>query len=566
MTRTIVQIVTLDQTGDTMHRMKWPAEALAHQDPSLRVLNVNAYSSERYELGLHADLLVLFQTCDVGFLNLIEQRRKLGRKTLVEYNDNFYAPQPWSPIAKEWGSAGLHSIYEQFIKRSDGVIVTGPGLSELFAKFSVPVHILKNHMPQTPAPFDDCLKGKTPYPSFGWAGSLGHMGDLLASKPIIERVLQSVPDSIFHVMGNSAIPDVLGLAPSRIRYVPWGGMSEYFSFWESVWVGIAPMLATDYNRCRSDVKIVEMGAYGVAPVVSPLLPYEELVKELSLPTEVRHQAFSDAVVELLRSHSKRTDLAKRLHLFVSQHRVAMKAHERLELYVSFFPESQSTYPWPQGNGYFEFDGVKMTESTSASVLKNAQAKLTEKDVSAAIQILSDGLQRSPHDPDIHIALCKVLLRAKDGRFDMEFQRFLSSFPGDFRGMLLSLQRPMQLEELITSWRGVIAALRSQSEVVRRSVSRELCELMGRQLPQISGLVETAEELLLLYPYKHTLRVVVGQIREALGHNKEAAAHFEVLVRERRNFDAGGQEIATIEAGYLEALYSALTARSKGTLA
>ena len=83
--------------------MRWPAEQVAKQNPDWRILNLPFSAEERYDWGLEADLLVLIQNSDIDFLPVIEMRRKLGRKTLVEYNDNFYEPQPWSPAAAATG-------------------------------------------------------------------------------------------------------------------------------------------------------------------------------------------------------------------------------------------------------------------------------------------------------------------------------------------------------------------------------------------------------------------------------------------------------------------------------
>ena len=76
----IVQIVHLDETGDSAYRMRWPAVSLAEKGPKLQVINVTSGAKERYLLGEHADLLILFNCADIDFLTVIERRKKKGIK------------------------------------------------------------------------------------------------------------------------------------------------------------------------------------------------------------------------------------------------------------------------------------------------------------------------------------------------------------------------------------------------------------------------------------------------------------------------------------------------------
>jgi len=39
-------------------------------------------------------------------------------------------------------------------------------------------------------------------------------------------------------------------------------MDEYFKFLQTITIGLAPLIDTPYNRCRSDVKAIEYSAHG----------------------------------------------------------------------------------------------------------------------------------------------------------------------------------------------------------------------------------------------------------------------------------------------------------------
>src|SRR5262249_49860436 len=56
-------------------------------------------------------------------------------------------------------------------------------------------------------------------------------------------------------------------------FTPFGSMADYLRFLSTLDVGLAPILPTDYNRGRSDVKFLEYAAAGVAGVYADLEPY-----------------------------------------------------------------------------------------------------------------------------------------------------------------------------------------------------------------------------------------------------------------------------------------------------
>lgn len=196
MTFQIVQIVPIDATGDTIHRVVWPSEALTEREKDFAIINIDPSHKKRHELAREADLLILMQPSDISLLEIVFERKSKNIHTIVEYNDNFYEPQPWSPVAQAWSSYKTWQNYELFLMHASAVMVTGVGLQTLFKnKLGIDSYIIENHLKDVPE-FETILKKKKSK-SFGWAGSLGHIADLLSVVPVIKKVLKEVPDSIF---------------------------------------------------------------------------------------------------------------------------------------------------------------------------------------------------------------------------------------------------------------------------------------------------------------------------------------------------------------------------------
>ncbi|MDB5037829.1 MAG: hypothetical protein JWQ35_1357, partial [Bacteriovoracaceae bacterium] len=267
--RTIVQLVMIDETGDSYYRMRWPGRELSLMAPEWRVISLDASAKERFELGEKADLLILFQSHDQDLLPLISRRRAAGKKTLVEYNDHFYDSPVTSPAHEFWSSPLNWDIYERIMNDSDGVIVTGPGLKQLFSeKTKKPIFEIKNQLPDPSLiPFEELWTDPAKELRLGWGGSMGHLPDLFSFLPVIRELISEIPHLKLYLMGNDAIPNYLDISPDRFHFVPWGSMESYFQFLESLHIGFAPLLDTPYNRCRSDIKAVEMSSRGVLPIL-----------------------------------------------------------------------------------------------------------------------------------------------------------------------------------------------------------------------------------------------------------------------------------------------------------
>ena len=282
--RTILQLVHIDETGDSYYRMRWPGNELSKQVPNWRVISLDARAKERFEWALKADLLFLFQSHDYDLIPILHQRRALGRKTIVEYNDNFYDPPVTSPVFEAWSNPLIWDAYERIMNLGDALVVTGPGLKELFSKKTQkPIYELKNQLPDLKLIDFEMLWADTSREVvLGWGGSQGHLPDLFSFFPAIRTLMKEFPNLKLHMMGNAAIPNYLDLPSERFRFTEWGSMRQYFQFLEKVHLGFAPLRDTPYNRCRSDIKAVEMASRGALPILPNFLPYHEFIQNAEL--------------------------------------------------------------------------------------------------------------------------------------------------------------------------------------------------------------------------------------------------------------------------------------------
>ena len=73
----------------------------------------------------------------------------------------------------------------------------------------------------------------------------------------LRRWLDAHPDVHLAVMNNEYCQPFIRLPPERYHFQTFGSLADYLQFLERVDIGLAPMLPSGYNLCRSDVKFLE---------------------------------------------------------------------------------------------------------------------------------------------------------------------------------------------------------------------------------------------------------------------------------------------------------------------
>ncbi len=507
MGRFILSLVILDETGDSKYRLEWPMKALSRKFPDWRVENLRADSKERFTLTKEADLLFLVQSSDIDLIPIIEERKSKGLPTVVEYNDNFYEPPSWSPVAKEWGSPLLWRSYESLMEISDHIITTSDYLKSLYGSVtSKPISVIENILPAPPP--STTIKSKKP--SIGWAGSLGHMADLIS----IQRELKSLSkDFEIHLMGNESIPGVLSI--QGLHFTKWSSIERYYSFWDPIWYGVIPLKDTNYNKGRSDIKIIEMLSRGVVPVVTYSKTYMSLIDKLGLPNFKDPSEIESSIRDI--TESVRGEILKRGLEYIRNNRITES--KRIELYLNLLekiPESEI-----REAGYFETAGTPYPTSKLQELLTHSP------------QSIKEFCNNNPKNPDAFIVLLKQNLN--NPNFKSLLTDAITRFPKDLRFKIFYFER-------FGDPGNIIKFIRDSSPTERRYWQKIIVESLGKY-------PELQDQLLEVYPSDSKL---LFSIAERLRHNGEFESSHELYLR-LRSLKQADEFITTLDSAYLDAM-------------
>ena len=327
------------QHGDHVYRTAQPCRALGELE-NVTVVSASLLTPEAHTLLDDADVLVLCDVVDADFLPIIEVRRRRRHLTVYEINDHFLAPQPWNPTAYLVANLISRSLSSQLARQADCLQLTVGALARRFGHLNPRRAIFSNQLWEAPvlppmSPAAEEAAGTRV--RIGWGGSLGHREDIKWIIPVLRGTLSRHPDVTLAIMADTSLHDLFAWVPrGQFEFTPSGGIDSYRAFVASLDVGLGPLLPTEFNRCRSDVKYLEYAAGGALSIVSDLEPYRPAVRDGENGLTFTDLPGLDAAIErALARPAERIAMARTAMREVAAARVERDhARDRLAFYLS----------------------------------------------------------------------------------------------------------------------------------------------------------------------------------------------------------------------------------------
>lgn len=232
-----------------------------------------------------------------GILTQIRRYREItGAKVVLEFDD--YLPNvPTRSIYRKKISQGWVKRMRRAIEQVDWLVVSTPTLAQEYAEFHPDIRIALNGLP---ADWWGSVKGQRRVGKkmrVGWAGGNSHTGDLAEIQSVVKD-LQSELEWVF-----------MGMQPDGVvcEFHPGVPIEQYPAKLASLDLDLAvvPLELNQFNRCKSNLRLLELGACGVPTICTDIDPYQG-----SLPvTRVRNR-YQDWV-QAIRDHVADPDACSR---------------------------------------------------------------------------------------------------------------------------------------------------------------------------------------------------------------------------------------------------------------
>lgn len=304
-----------DNGGCGWYRLAQPLQTAALFDKTFEVRHVEKGDDieKIAELLLWAEVCVLPRVHDEKFFNGLAQFKALGKKIIIDWDDNFQKIDPLSPHYRDFGTVPHYADYKdgklpvwvdvndpladkkvcnvmnieankagierakKALTMADMVTTTTDVLADVFREFNPNVKVLPNCI-------DLELWKELPFQKHegvrvGWSGGYSHFEDWKILAHVLPEFLRLCPDVTLVLMGQMFKGTLENVDPKRIEYRGWCPTPAYpyVSAILDLDFAMIPLVDSDFNNCKSPIKWLEMAALGVPCVSSYCSPYAEMM-------------------------------------------------------------------------------------------------------------------------------------------------------------------------------------------------------------------------------------------------------------------------------------------------
>lgn len=260
------------------------------------------------------DVFLLSRLSDDILIDVVAGLQNRGKKVIIDYDDDLFSVSPLSPFYAELGTEEVKTVIngkEVYLWRDgentndspgakafnikentdrlaairricgavDMITVTTPELADTYSQYNKHVRVLPNCV-------DLRVWGRprfAPRPDgnvrIGWFGGSSHYEDWAMVAPAVHKILKDYPYAKLVIMGSKFDGTLKGIDPGQIEYHGWVHTQAYPYAAQllDLDMGIIPLKDTVFNRNKSAIKWIEMGAMGVPAVTSCIPPYSTVM-------------------------------------------------------------------------------------------------------------------------------------------------------------------------------------------------------------------------------------------------------------------------------------------------
>lgn len=258
--------------------------------------------------------------------NLYKVLKRLGIPVIIDTDDHYQLSDSHI-LKKDWKLQKRAETLIYNFKNADSVMVTTPYLKHLMSQFNKSVEVMPNtidfEQPQfIPNPDIQAMKSKLVH--IGWSGSVTHLQDLQLIEGEILSLNKSKDkdyklmlagyyenDSIWDKYEKIFTSDYL-LNDDNYGRINAADVYSYAQAYNLMDIGLIPLRDNEFNRAKSELKMLEMGAFGLPVIVSDMQVYQEIGKNNKNCLMVGKKDWYRAIRKLIENAELRKDLGSQL--------------------------------------------------------------------------------------------------------------------------------------------------------------------------------------------------------------------------------------------------------------
>lgn len=218
---------------------------------------------------------------------LLAARKSSGFKIVVDIDDHWIL-YPHHEMAEAWRDSKANEHIQQWITDADMVFVTNERLKIAASQLNSNVYVVPNSLPRAGQFMPNSEVNDGSKMNFLYAAGSSHLHDLMTIKPAMRRLGN---DSEFVNKGRIVLAGyeqeygmgkiggvwekMLNVIKPAVSYATLGRRSvhDYMRCYDFANVALAPLERSNFNACKSNLKILEAGAKAIPIIASYVEPY-----------------------------------------------------------------------------------------------------------------------------------------------------------------------------------------------------------------------------------------------------------------------------------------------------
>ncbi len=267
---------------------------------------------------------------------LVADIRRAGAKFIYALDDNLFdLREAFSGL--DWYTNEHLELLEWMSREADGLLVSTEPMQKRVLRYNRNVAVVPNALDERLLVQAPRRPADTPFGQrrlvIGYMGTKNHDEDMELIAPALHRLHQRygarIEIQIVGIVAQEGSLKALHGLPYRVLAPP-HGIPDYplFMTWFTStmqWdIAIAPLRDNPYNRCKSDIKLLDYAALGAAGVFSRIAPYAELPAGTGLLVDNTAAAWTEALEQLLGDDALRQRIAHTARQYVFSQRTLQK--------------------------------------------------------------------------------------------------------------------------------------------------------------------------------------------------------------------------------------------------
>lgn len=205
----------------------------------------------------------------------IQQARYLGKRVIVDLDDDFYALPPDHPGYNGVGPgnpARLQTL-ERALAQADLLVVATAALADRYRPLARRVEIVPNGWTRSNPLWEQAIEPHATL-NLGWAGTPTHRADVALMVRDVVGFMRQTPQAQLVIGGDPGVWQMFADLPeARRSFVPMVPFDLYPNLLARFDVLLAPLCDNAFNHAKSDIKLLEAGIRRIPWVASPRSAY-----------------------------------------------------------------------------------------------------------------------------------------------------------------------------------------------------------------------------------------------------------------------------------------------------